>query len=50
MLSIDGICAGLADGALCLINGDKRIELNVTLSERQKEMIKAGGLLAATKG
>ena len=50
MLSIDGIGAGLDDGSLCLIKGGERIELKVTLSERQKEMIKAGGLLAATKG
>ena len=50
MLSIDGIEAGLADGSLCLVKGGERIELKATLSERQKEMIKAGGLLAATKG
>ncbi len=50
LLSIDGIGAGLADGSLCLVSGSERIELKATLSERQKEMIKAGGLLAATKG
>ncbi len=50
MLSITGIEKGLAEGKLTLKVGDNEIALSVNLSERQKEMIKAGGLLAATKG
>ena len=50
VLSIDGIGAGLDEGKLTLNVNGKQIALKVTLSERQKNMIKAGGLLAATKG
>ncbi|MBE6599646.1 MAG: aconitate hydratase [Ruminococcaceae bacterium] len=50
VLSIAGIDAGLAEGKLTLRSGKNEIALCVNLSERQKEMIKAGGLLAATKG
>ena len=50
ILSIDGIGEGLNAGKLTLRAGGNEIPLKVTLSERQKNMIKAGGLLAATKG
>ena len=50
LLSIDGISDGLKNGELTLKVGEKAVKLAVNLSERQKEMIKAGGLLAATKG
>ena len=50
LLSIEAIADGLDSGKLTLAAGENKFELCANLSERQKAMIKAGGLLAATKG
>lgn len=51
MLSIDGVFDGMDSGEMTLINettGDK-IPLVCNLTDRQKEILKAGGLLSYTK-
>ena len=51
MLSLSGVFAGMDAGALTLVDETKGIEIPLTcaFTERQKAILKAGGLLAYTK-
>ena len=51
MLSIEGVYEGMDSGKMTLVdesNGNK-ISLSCSFTERQKAILKAGGLLAYTK-
>ncbi len=51
MLSLEGIHAGMDAGAITLLDETtgERFELACAFTQRQKDMLKAGGLLAYTK-
>ena len=49
VFEINNVFEGLDKGVLVMKSGDKSIELVCDFSERQKEMLKSGGLLGYTK-
>ena len=49
-LRLCGILDGLESGRLWLVAGEKKIALNCAFTERQRAILKAGGLLNYTKG
>ncbi len=50
-LSIDGVFAGMESGEMILTDGEgHKIPLTCSFTQRQKDILKAGGLLAYTKG
>ncbi len=51
MLSLSGVFAGMDEGKITLVDQTKGIEISLSCSftERQKAILKAGGLLAYTK-
>ncbi len=48
-LKLTNVWEGLDSGKVTLVDGDKSYELNCSFTERQKEILKAGGLLNYTK-
>lgn len=48
-LKLTNVMEGLDSGKITLVDGDKSYELNCSFTERQKEILKAGGLLNYTK-
>lgn len=49
-MTLDNIFDGMENGKITLIAGEGKIELNCNYTKRQIDILKAGGLLAYTKG